>query len=515
MRSFPVFLLAALALAGCLSSEPTAPENPAPTSAPGLPEAGRPIYVMDGNQNPLELGAFEGEAPVFEQLHVSTRRSGEPTIGITRSHAVFYPSIEFDVGAPGATTLPSTIYYRSVDGGQTWEDVSPQIAGVKTHQTSFDPYVYVDPTTSRVFAMDMGPHVACNKVSWSDNNGLTWATRDGACPTPVADHPTLFAGPRLAELDGLPGPYPNNVYLCSNQVADVQCSVSPDGGLNWLPSQPVFVGVDTEELDDPFSLNWLCGSLTGHGHASFVDGTVYLGRGYCGAPVVGISRDGGLNWETSIISGNATHYLAYQHDVSVGTDAAGNAYAFWHGNGDTTAYLSISRDQGRTWSEPLNVTAPGVTAVKLPSLVAGANGTIAFQYIGTTTPSGWGIHTRADEPGMEDERRNATWHAYVGMSINALDEQPVFVTTTVNDVAQPLKRGDCWDRCFGNEGGMYDFLDIDIDPITGQIWTALVDVCTNECDAEGADADSYQRAFGAVGKQVAGTKLLLEPIPAR
>ena len=45
---------------------------------------------------------------------------------------------------------------------------------VDTHPTSFDPYVYSDPTTGRVFALDMGPHVACNKVSWSDDDGRTW-----------------------------------------------------------------------------------------------------------------------------------------------------------------------------------------------------------------------------------------------------------------------------------------------------------------------------------------------------
>lgn len=485
------------------------------------PLAGDPVgSLLDqtqwvlGPNGTLPLDAFGHELPSFDLIHVTNRISGEPTLGVTRTGAVFYASIDFDQ-AGGA--LPRTVYYRSVDDGASWEDYGPHVAyTVNTHPTSFDPYVYTDPSTGRVFAMDMGPHVACNKVSWSDDDGVTWVTREGACPLPVADHPSLFAGPKVGPLGAAApatgaGGYPNNVYLCSNQIADVQCSLSPDGGITWLPSQPVFMGVDVGEFtEDPQSLDWLCGALTGHGHASFVDGTVFVGRGYCGVPMVATSHDGGLNWNQVVISGDPDHYIGYEHDVSIGTDLAGNAYAFWAGMQDSRVYLSVSQDQGRTWSEPRDVTAPGVTAVKLPSLVAGDEGRIAFQYIGSTTPSGWGIHFNET---LEDELRNATWNAYVGISLDAHTADYTVATTMVNDPAKPLKRGDCWDRCHGDDGGLYDFLDLDMDPMTGTLWSALVDVCTGECDRPGADAETHQKAMGTVARQVGGPRLLSQPFP--
>lgn len=509
-------LLAGALLAGC-STDPAPTDNGTDEPAPMQP--GNSWFHRAGGRS-AEASEFAGAAPRFDQLHVTSRVSGEPTIGITRTGAVFYPAIDFDSGLPGAQKLPRTIYYRSVDGGAVWEDFSPHLLQVDTHASSFDPYVYVDPTTGRVFAMDMGPHVACNKVSWSDDDGRTWLTRDGACPIPVADHPTIFAAPANAATVGpyvpgvptfplvpsAPKGYPNAVILCANQIADVQCSMSPDGGFNWLPSQPVFVGVEPGNS----GLDAVCGSLTGHGHGSFADGTLYLGKAHCHVIMTGLSHDGGLTWTQATIADGAQYAPRGEHDVSIGTDLNGTAYAFWIGNG-TTAWLSSSADKGLTWSTPLDVTAPGVTAAKLPSLVAGAQGRIAIQYVGTTTPSGWGI----TEEDNASERRNATWNVYVTVSLDAHTEDPVFATTTVNDLDKPVKRGNCDGRCFGDVGGMYDFLDIDIDPMTGRIWSAIVDVCTGDCDVAGADAETLQRAMGAVGKQVGGTFLLEEPYPQR
>ncbi len=503
-------LLALTVLAGCLDND----KEPDDLDKNPVGGAFSLTQWVLGSNGTLPLSAFTEEFPAFDVLHITNRISGEPTIGVTRTGAVFYAAIDFD----GAAGNPRTVYLRSTDGGATWDDASPHIAHtVQTHPISGDPYVYADPSTGRLFALDMGPSVACNKVSWSDDDGESWITRDAACPLPVADHPSFFAGPKVGPAGVLApvtsvGGYPNNLYLCTNQIADVQCSLSPDGGITWLPSQPVFLGVDLAEFtEDPQGLDWLCGALTGHGHASFADGTVYVGRGFCGVPMVGISHDGGINWDQVVISGDPDHYLSYGHDVSIGTDRDGTAYATWLGLGDTKVYFSKSLDQGRTWSEPLDVTPPGITAVKLPSLVAGDTGRVAFQYMGTTTPSGWGIHFNET---LEDERNAATWNAYIAISIDANTDAPIFATAMVNHPEQPLKRGDCWDRCFGNEGGLYDFLDLDMDPTTGQLWSALVDICTGECDLPGATAETHQKAMGTVARQRAGPSLLVEPFKA-
>ncbi len=506
MRAFLVAtLMVALTLAGCLESGSESGDE----LIGAIPT---PVWVTNAAGAEVASTAYGGDLPRLDLIHVTDRISGEPTIGITPDGAAFYASIAFDLDVPAYGTLPTTILFRSTDNGTTWEDKSPQIAGERTHPYSFDPYVYVDPTTGRVYALDMGPHVLCNKVSWSDDLGETWMTREGACPTPAADHPTLFAGPATAITNTLL--YPNNLYLCSNQVAQSKCAISPDGGLSWLPSTPVFAEpVKPAELVEDWEDvgAWLCGSLTGHGHASWADGTVYLPKGHCGVPMVGVSHDGGLTWDQVVVAEGEEYMLQDGvHEAIVATDTDGVAYYFWIGGNGTRAFVSVSRDSGVTWETPLDVTAPGVTAAKLPSITAGDAGRIAFLYVGTTTPSGWDVHEFDDEGDvvMTDELRAATWNAYVGMSLNAQDADPIFATTLAHPADQPLKRGSCHGRCFGDVGGMYDFFDIEIDPTTGKVWTALVDVCTGACDEAGADAETEQIAKGTVGVQVGGITLL-------
>ncbi len=490
-------IMLAATVAGCLEgSNPGVGDD----DDVAMPMEGRPTWVLDASGNIVDAAKFPGELPEFDQVTPSQRVSGEPTIAVTRTHAVFYPAIEFDQTG----NLPQTHFMRSLDGGETWEEKSPDAGNVaRTHPYSFDPYVYADPQTGRVFALDMGPHVACNHVSWSDNDGNTWTTQYFTCPgVPVNDHPTLFAGPPM----GLPTVgYPNNVYLCTNAIGESHCFVSRDGGLTWNDGVPAYTGAQQSGEGDVA----ICGGLTGHGHASWADGTVYLPRASCGIPEVAVSRDGGLTFEVIQVAPDEDPGTR-AHDTMIATDANGTAYYLYLcGPDDNGACLKISHDQGRTWSEAINVTAPGVTATKLPSITAGSDGRIAFLYVGTTTPSGWQAHHEDNA----DELRNTTWNAYVGVSLNADSDDPTFAITTINDLSEPIKRGGCTGRCFGDIGGMYDFFDIDINPMTGRIWAAIVDVCTGECDWDDADADTFQRTFGAVGRQVGGSKLLTEPIP--
>ncbi len=106
---------------------------------------------------------------------------------------------------------------------------------------------------------------------------------------------------------------------------------------------------------------------------------------------------------------------------------------------------------------------PGVQQVNFPTIAAGAAGRIAFTFPGTTSPV-----KNAFRP----------WNSYVVISVNALDPEPVFLSTTANSPSDPIHRGVCEGRC----AKMFDFLDIVVSP-AGEAWATATDTCTtvNNC----------------------------------
>ncbi len=484
-----ICLLATPALAGCLGDRndstktiPDPPEEPIPDPA----TAQIIVHHQDGHL--LPNSAYPGELPVFEQRYVGTRGAGEPTIAISREGTAIFPSIEFDaIDSPFGSPLAKTIVFRSTDEGMTWEDANPTLpGGAPAAPTSLDPYVYADPATGRLFSIDL--YVGCSILSWSDNEAQSWTTNPIACGVPVNDHQTLFSGPPVGLTQTIG--YESVLYYCNNQVADSLCTHSLDGGWTWVAGEPVFAGVRTPNDGTP-GLDDFCGGLHGHGHASQATGTVYLPKGHCGEAWIGVSEDNGVTWENYLVDASVGFN---GHEAIVSTDSAGNVYYFFL-DGETMPRLSISRDQGKTWGPPMAVGHPLVTAAKFPTVVAGDEGRVAFLYVGSTVEGGFA----APDENME----NATWNGYVGYSLNALDEQPVFATTTANPMEDPLKRGPCSGRC----QGMFDFMDIDINPVTGQVWAALVDLCNEACATpEGTSKDAIL-SRGAVGVQVGGDLL--------
>ena len=503
------FLVVAL-LAGCSGSDDGTDE----TVDGREPLPGVPFSVVHGPDGvALPASAYPGDLPVVTQRYVGTRESGEPTIAVSRNGVAIYPSIEFDalsdlpVNAP--TQLPKTIVYRSTDEGRNWTDASPTLPAnnVPAAPASLDPYVYADPVTGRLFSIDLNLAVG-GFLSWSDDDGETWTSNPGCCGLPVDDHQTLFAGPATV-LPATPL-YPGRVlYFCINQVADAHCTHSLDGGYSWSASTPVYQGYETGGEGRP---SGLCGGLHGHGHASEATGTVFLPKGHCGQAWIGRSTDNGVTWDTLLVD-NTVGFDG--HEAIVSTDRAGNVYYFFLDE-HTLPRLSVSTDDGESWSSPINVTAPGVTTAKFPSIVAGEEGRISFFYVGSTNPLGPAVHDRDDSGEYVNASavENATWNAYVGFSLNALDAQPVFATVTPHPLSDPLARGDCSGRCYRDSGGMYDFFDIDVNPLTGQVWAAIVDMCNEHtpygsaaCNGPDGTFASYHKSRGAVAVQTGGTFL--------
>src|SRR4051794_36767262 len=118
---------------------------------------------------------FRGQQPLRVVAHPIGADSGEPTIGVDKTGAVFFPADNFN-NADGV--LAHTDLLRSTDHGATWRNVSPTFDGQTTHQKSLDTYLYVDKDLGRVFFIDLLG--GASQISRSDDRGATWSEGLGA-----------------------------------------------------------------------------------------------------------------------------------------------------------------------------------------------------------------------------------------------------------------------------------------------------------------------------------------------
>ncbi|HEX9236799.1 MAG TPA: sialidase family protein [Actinomycetota bacterium] len=391
----------------------------------------------------------------------------EPSMGVTRPGGIF-----FDGFAGPGSILPAVI--GSTDGGRTWK------VKFDHHLNSNDPYLYVDPATSRIFSSDLTP--PCEQLSFSDDNGRTWTTAPPAGCIWNEDHETIFAGP--APRGGLkPAGYPNVVYLCSIggglSVASTMstCSKSLDGGLLFVPTgEPAFF--DNPRYRGDFGLPGLCQGATGHGFVG-PDGTVYLPKGYCGQPFVAISRNEGLTWTRVQVADNGMNCCTglvggqhdptdhfFDHESGVAADGHGNVYFDWVA-ADRQPYLAVSHDEGATWSRPIRIASPGIREAVLPGMAIRPDGTIAMIYLASRN-SPWD-GTKATGPYTQA----VTWDAYIVVSSNVAASHPRFTTVRIGSDLDPLIRGSCGPvTC----PGMGEFIDVEFGP-DGTVWASVEDEC--------------------------------------
>lgn len=497
-------LLVGVALAGIPLLRTS--DGVAPADADPSPIVSR-VVVHDALGNLLPPASFAAALPAFVESYVGDGEGFEPTLGIAADGTAYYMA--------SASYAPNTGVYqldqysglhpevwKSVDGGLTWSDISPgAFHGLGLPQTlsrlggtppiSGDPYIHVDEDTGRVFAYHQQAYVECDYFAITDTEGDAWSEYDTCAAAIVddesfGDHPTLVtARPRTHAAAG----YDNLVHFCSSSG----CRRSLDGGFTW--SEGVAPYPD-------------CEIQLGHVKAA-PDGKLYVPRKACGGAQIAVSEDDGATWRQHVVDDTVwttpgEPWEGWDHESAVAIDDAGNAYYLWMGE-DRLPYLSTSTDAGRTWSAPMGVGFPGLTYSLFPEIVAGDAGKLAFLYVGTDVPSG-----SRDDPA-------AVWKAYVGISVNALDASPVFATTTAHDADDPIRRGVCHNfRCYVGTGpqgngaltdGIGDFLDINIDPTTGGVWVALVDLCNDACAAPTGTADDPGLARAAVGIQVGGVPL--------
>lgn len=402
--------------------------------------------------------------------------ANEPTLAISKKGTLFYP-----FGVPGQVGV-----LRSTDGGARWADVTPEAAPGAAAEVG-DPFVLSDPLTGRVFRAGYAKanEGACINLMWTDDEGTRWTHQPRTCGlVGVHDHESLATGRPRTPLPMVG--YPNVVYLCVNSL-HTACSSSRNGGQTFGPLVPVYPAADPSY--------GLCGGL----NAPVVTdskGRVFVPRTWCGRPTIAVSEDDGLTWTRRQIpttrlpavpaplvsvAGQDVPYIDGQ-DVMLTVDAADNLHAGWVAR-DGFAYVTSSRDQGRSWTPTWRVAVPSVTAVghKLLTLEGGAAGRLVVAFIGSDHRGGMNNRTAAQWKG-------ASWHLYLAVTDNAFAARPLIQSTRVNPSSDPVGRDDCGlGRCLPCDvgcAGMYDYIDVDIDR-HGRPWVAFVDVCQATCRRTG------------------------------
>jgi hypothetical protein len=464
MRAPPALALALVlaVLAGCVQT-PGAKVTTASTMSPAAtgPIVGNLGVLHDGHERVIALD------PTVVRLvggeYVFPASATEPSIGADKQGNVFMTGMTQAIPGRSSPTVWATF-----DHGATMKDVGPKlpVVGVPEHPTTNDPIVYVDYDTGRVFMDDILP-LSCGVLSYSDDKGATWVTDPYSCGNSnVNDHQTIgTAKARTVPTVG----YPNVVYRCVNNVALSECAMSYDGGLSFTPQVPVF----NAEQDG-------CSGTTGHVKGG-PDGKAYLPIATCpGGPKIKVTSNDGLSWDTLQIK---TPLKVTNHDLGLAIDAKNDLYATFESGGQV--WYTASTDGGKTWLEPRNVTAPGVTAVMFNAIAVGDPGKVAIAYVGSTIDGGYAGKCKGnaglagDLLGQPDcpEWKNATWNAYITEMTDALAPNATLQSVTANDPSDPLARGLCGGtRCHG----MNDFLDVQIDG-QGRPWASFVDVCTQKC----------------------------------
>ena len=472
----------------------------------GRGPAGGPAVAHHAGARPAAPG---GRVP--QGVHVSTGRPAvEPSMGVAPDGTLYY------VGAKsGPEGVPVSIVQRSRDDGATWDVLDLLAKGLPDDTRTADPLIWVDPITGRLFNFDYVP--PCSIISMTDDRGENFS-QGVACNH--FDHQTMFTGPP-PEGGAKPSGYPNVVYYCAiDGGASVAaygitaCSKSLDGGVTYTRTASApYVTDYTRREGGSLGIPGFCYGATGHGRVG-PDGTVYLPRGMCGTPMLAISRDEGDTWERVEIGKDLGMEIGLtgdigieEHEARVAIDPSGTVYYFWVAR-DHLPYLAVSRDGGRTFGTPMMVAPPGVQEAMLPSIATGADGRIAFSYLGTRNSPGGPFCVRTAPDGCitadgsygkgAAEYEKTTWDGYIGMSVDATSADPTFLTAAVNDPADPLSRGYC--------GGIaceptHEFHDVVVAP-DGTPWASFSD---------GALPDPAAPAggnVGIVGRLVGGPPLV-------
>ena len=395
--------------------------------------------------------------------------AGEPSVGVDwRSGAVLYQA--------GSWT------YRLALPSGAWTDVSSPYTGF-----NIDPILVTDSQSGVTLAG--GDDGSCSILAMSSDDGANWQPSLPCTFTP--DHPTVGIGPAV----GTSRQQNKRVaYFCQQYPLVDECTTSTNDGATWTPAVPVQGG---------------CLGLSGHVKVS-ADGTAYLPmrdcNDYVGAlspgatgPHVGgaVSTNNGLTWNSYQIPGGP--WPSHGFDPSIATTPNNTVYESWPRADDYLPVVAWSKDHGKTWSKPVDISHGSgwpIYASAFVAAVGGDDGRVAVAYLGADRPA-----TPASTP--FNEGYVGEWYLYASYSYDAGAH---WVTSRVQ--AAPVQLGPICDTgttCLTGRN-LLDFIDASVTS-DGRLVIAYANGCAGGCPANpGAVAQSVN-AWGVVAVQKFGLSL--------
>ena len=331
------------------------------------------------------------------------------------------------------------------------------------------------------------------KLSYTDDDGLTWVPDQTGGLASAVDHETIGGGIYHSPIPARPPGtvYPYAVYYCSQDIAFASCSRSDDGGLTYGASVPMYSLLT-------------CGGLHGHVKVSPADGTVYVPNPSCGGKqAVVVSEDNGTTWAirpTPINSPGGSGGVG--SDPAVGVDSNGRVYILGAADG-TVAAVATSDDFGGTWQNVFDVSAVyGLQNIAFPAAVAGSTDRAAVAFYGSTT--GIGDSNADDFTGV--------WHLYVA---HTFDGGKHWTTTDVTPNAPMQRSGLLRGGGADITRNLLDFFDITIDR-EGRVLVGYVNGCEGgNCAQAPINPDGTSAVTGnaytttaTIARQSSGRRLL-------
>jgi hypothetical protein len=480
---------------GTATAVPLTPAPPPPAPQDPGPKIGYENFTVPGVLVPVTVTSA-GQQP--HSVEYMGRNGGEPSVGSNWATGV--ANFQSDL-----QTLFVTFNDSCPNTGQSaiWVNrAAPTSTVIDSDPIGFTDRGFTDALGfhSRVFAAELtllSPDTV--KISYTDDDGLTWFPNQSGGPASAVDHETIGGGIYHTPIPNRPPgtTYPNAVYYCSQDIATALCSRSDNGGLTYGPSVPIY------------NLT-ACGGLHGHVKVSPVDGTVYVPNRVCGAQsAVVVSQDNGITWAVRPVQNGSVTDTVASDDPAVGIDSNGRVYFLFADNG-TAAGVATSDDFGATWQNIFDVGAVyGLKQIAFPAAVGGSatpgnpnSGRAAVAFYGSTTATG------------DSNAANFTgvWHLYVAETFDG----GAHWTTTDATPNAPMQRSGLL-RGGGADitRNLLDFFDITIDR-DGRVLVGYVDGCEGgNCKqaAPTATGNAYTVA-AVIARQSSGRRLLATKDPA-